>query len=560
MTATGVVCEGEWEGQQTLGIRLNWEKRYTTLGPVATLIGLAFKLKDPDGLLGGDAERGITVALVPTTLPGIDTGDRHIPAGLAFQNGPSWGRDVFVPIDQILGGEEGIGQGWKMLMGALAAGRGISLPSLSTAAAQLSALTTGAYARVREQFGIPIGQFEGVQEKLAPIAAAAYQLEAARRFITIGLDTGHHPGVASAIMKYHATERMRETVNHAMDVHGGKGICAGPKNYLETLYRAIPIGITVEGANILTRSLIIFGQGSIRCHPYLLDEMEAVALEDEREALRRFDDLIWRHAGHDIANIWRSWFHGLTGARFAAAPAGSSVRDYYRTLSRYSASLAVASEISLGILGGKLKFKESLSARLGDALAELFLLSAVLKRFEMDGAPAEDRPVIDWIFQDGIARLHAGLAEVADNFPGWFWGGLIRILTCTGGRRPRRPNDRMTHAVAEILQQPGGTRDRLTEGVFIGSGSHPVAALERAFALSHECQPVLDRMKEEKLSSPEAAREAGRLSEVDYQKLRDLRRAVREVIEVDSFDPAWFEEISRAPASDPGAKAVITGP
>lgn len=306
MTAIGIVCHGEWEGERTLGIRLNWEKRYTTLGPVATLIGLAFKLRDPDGLLGGEEDRGITVALVPTDLPGVEIGERHIPAGLAFQNGPSWGRDVFIPVKQILGGEAQTGQGWKMLMGALAAGRGISLPSLSTAACQVCAQSTSAYARVREQFGIPIGQFEGVQEKLAPIGAAAYQLEAARRFITIGLDDGHHPGVASGIMKYHATERMRESVNHAMDVHGGKSICVGPKNYLETPYRAIPIGITVEGANILTRSLIIFGQGSIRCHPYILQEMQAVALEDKTEALKRFDDLIWRHAGHDIANIWRS--------------------------------------------------------------------------------------------------------------------------------------------------------------------------------------------------------------------------------------------------------------
>ena len=542
MTATGVVCEDEWEGEKTLGIRLNWEKRYTTLGPVATLIGLAFKLQDPDGLLGATEDLGITVALVPTDLQGVDTGDRHIPAGLAFQNGPSWGRDVFVPIDQILGGQEQTGQGWKMLMGALAAGRGISLPSLSTAACQVSAQSTGAYARIREQFGIHIGQFEGVQEKLAPIGAAAYQLEAARRFITIGLDDGHHPGVASGIMKYHATERMRDSVNHAMDVHGGKSICVGPKNYLETPYRAIPIGITVEGANILTRSLIIFGQGSIRCHPYILEEMKAVALSDKKEALTRFDDLLWRHVGHDFANIWRSWFHGLTGGKFAKVPEDEDTEVYYRELARYSANLAVASEISLGILGGKLKFKESLSARLGDVLAELFLLSGALKRFEADGKPAADKPILDWIFADGIARMHAKLAEVGDNFPSGFWGWTIKMLTQAGGKRRRGPTDRMNKAVSELLQQPGETRQRLAEGVYAGKGADPLAALERALALTIECQPLKDRMKEKKVETPDAARAAEVITAEEHEKLKDLHRAVREVIEVDSFDRTRLEK------------------
>ena len=550
MTATGVVCEGEWEGKKTLGIRLNWEKRYTTLGPVATLIGLACKLHDPDGLLGDQEDLGITVALVPTDLPGVDTGDRHLPTGLAFQNGPSWGRDVFIPVDQILGGKEETGQGWKMLMGALAAGRGISLPSLSTAAAQVSAQSTGAYARVREQFGIHIGQFEGVQEKLAPIGAAAYQLEAARRFITIGLDDGHHPGVASGIMKYHATERMRETVNHAMDVHGGKAICVGPKNYLETPYRAIPIGITVEGANILTRSLIIFGQGSIRCHPYILEEMQAVALEDRKKALRKFDDLLWRHVGHDVSNIWRSWFHGLTGGKFASVPQDTALKPYYRELARYSANLAVASEVSLGILGGKLKFKESLSARLGDVLAELFLLSGALKRFEADGQPEADKPLLDWIFADGVARMHARLAEVGDNFPSGFWGWTIKMLTQTGGKRRRGPTDKMNKAVSELLMNPSETRQRLTEGVFPGKGADPLAALERALALTLECEPLKARMKDKDVESVEAAKESGLITAEEAAKLGDLHRAVREVIEVDSFDPSRLEKTGLNPGTD----------
>tara|TARA_B100000678_G_scaffold194544_1_gene162983 strand:- start:31363 stop:33627 length:2265 start_codon:yes stop_codon:yes gene_type:complete len=537
MTATGVVCRGLWKGEETLGIRLNWEKRYTTLGPIATLIGLAFKLSDPDGHLGGEADRGITVALVPTDLDGIRIGDRHLPTGLAFQNGPSWGEDVFIPIDQVLGGEKQIGQGWKMLMGALAAGRGISLPSLSTAAAQVCAFSTGAYVGIREQFGIAIGKFEGVQEKTAPIAATAYQLEAARRFITIGLDRGHHPGVASGIMKYHATERMRQSVNDAMDVHGGKSICVGPKNYLEAPYRAIPIGITVEGANILTRSLIIFGQGAIRCHPYLLKEMKAVGQSDQKQALSEFDDLLWKHVGHDVANIFRSWWHGLTNGGFAYTGKVDATKDYYRQLTRYSAHLAVASEISLGILGGKLKFKESLSARLGDVLAELFLLSGALKRFEADGAPDEDKPIVDYIFLTGIARMHQQLAEVGDNFPNSFFGWLIKTLTQTGGKRPRRPSDKLMTQVAHRLQTIGETRSRLCEGVHIGSGTHQYTALERALSAIEACQPVRKRMKEAGISDADAALQNGLITSPERDQLQDLHRLVRDVIEVDSFPP-----------------------
>ena len=358
-------------------------------------------------------------------------------------------------------------------------------------------------------------------------------------------------------MKYHATERMRETINHAMDVHGGKSICVGPKNYLETPYRAIPIGITVEGANILTRSLIIFGQGSIRCHPYILEEMQAVALEDRKEALRRFDDLLWRHVGHDIANIWRSWFHGLTGGKLASIPknAPAALKPYYRELARYSAGLAVASEVSLGILGGKLKFKESISARLGDVLAELFLLSGALKRFEADGAPEADKPLLDWIFADGVARMHAKLAEVGDNFPSGFWGGMIKLLTQTGGKRRRGPTDVMTKAVADLIQQPGPSRQRLTEGVFTGTGADPLAALDRALALTIECQPLKDRMKEKDIDSVDAAKEAGIITAAEHDKLRDLHRAVREVIEVDSFDPSRFDKTGLNPATDQPIKA-----
>src|SRR5690606_19094679 len=269
-----------YEGREVLGIRLNWNKRYITLSPVATVLGLAFKLIDPDCLLGGERERGITVALVPTRLPGVEIGRRHLPALQMFQNGPTRGRDVFIPLDHVIGGEQRIGQGWAMLVTALAAGRGISLPSLAAAGTAFAAHATGAYARIRRQFGIPIGRFEGVQEPLARLAGTAYLVEAARRLTCAGIDAGHRPAVVSAIMKLQATERLRTAANDAMDVHGGKGVIEGPRNYLSTFYRAVPIGITVEGANILTRGLIVFGQGAIRSHPHLLKEINALSLAD----------------------------------------------------------------------------------------------------------------------------------------------------------------------------------------------------------------------------------------------------------------------------------------
>ncbi|MGD8937185.1 MAG: acyl-CoA dehydrogenase, partial [Thiogranum sp.] len=378
MPDRGVVCRRTYAGEEQLGIRLNWEKRYITLGPVATVLGLAFKLYDPDHLLGEQEELGITLALIPTNTPGIDIGNRHFPLNQAFMNGPNRGRDVFIPLDRIIGGRARIGQGWRMLMECLADGRSISLPALSTGAGKLASRATGAYAAVRKQFKTPIGKFEGIAEVLGRIAGNAYVMDAARGLTTLAVDRGEKPSVASAIVKYHLTERMRDVIDDAMDVHGGRGICMGPRNYLARVYQAIPISITVEGANILTRSLIIFGQGALRCHPFLLKEMHAAQQGD----VQAFDRALFSHARALVGNLARAWFHGLTAARFARAP-GEEAREahFYRQLSRMAAVFAVTSEAALLTLGSTLKRRESLSARLGDALSHLYLASAALKRF-----------------------------------------------------------------------------------------------------------------------------------------------------------------------------------
>jgi len=536
MTSLGTVCHGEWEGERKLGMKITWDKRYMTLGPVSTVMGLAFKLSDPDHLLGDQTDLGITVALVPTDLDGVEMDQRHFPLQLAFQNGPTRGKDVFVPLDHIIGGEEQIGKGWKMLMGALAAGRGISLPSLSTAAAQLSAQTTGAYARIREQFGIPIGKFEGVREGLARIAGTAYLLDSARRLTALGVDQGQNPAIVSAIMKYHATTRMRDAVNDAMDIHGGKSICAGPKNYLESVYRAIPIGITVEGANILTRSMIIFGQGATRCHPYLTEEMAAVANDDKKQGLKDFDHALWGHVGHDIANFWRSWFHSLTRGRLAKAPKNAdSLKPYYQQLTRASAALSVAAEISLAVLGGALKRKEAISARLGDVLSELYLLSAALKRFDDDGRPEADKPLLDWCFKTGLLTIERRLDEVARNFPSKFWGGVMRAATLSSGKWRDTPSDELMNACAEYLLTPSEGRDRLTRGVYVGEADQPLAELEEALRLFIAVDPQRDKMKKADIDDPDIAASRGILTEAEAQDVKDALRAVRRVVEVDEF-------------------------
>ncbi|WP_081695105.1 acyl-CoA dehydrogenase [Bordetella trematum] len=536
MTDTGVVCRQVVEGEERLGIRLNWRKRYITLGPVATVLGLAFKLRDPDGLLGGEEDIGISVALVPTDAPGVEIGRRHVPSMQMFQNGPTCGRDVFVPIEALIGGPARAGQGWQMLMSALAAGRGISLPSLSAAGAVMSAHTTGMYARVRQQFGIPVGRFEGVQEKLARLAGHAYLVEAARRLTCAALNQGHKPAVASAIMKYHATERLRVSVNDAMDVHGGKAVIDGPRNYLGALYRALPIAITVEGANILTRCLIVFGQGAIRAHPYLMREVTALGEHDEARGRADFEQAFWQHLRHGGLTLLRAWGRAWTGGRLAPAPPAGAVSRHYRRLSRYAAGFALLADAALAMLGGSLKRREMLSARLGDVLSELYLLSALLKRWEDEGRCHADLPLVAWGMEEGCLRIEQAMDLVLSNLPNRPVAIALRVVVLPM-RLARGPGDALTRECAQLLLQPSATRDRLTADLKRGGGDDAIGRLEDAFARVSALGDLLERLRREGVRDWRLARQAGVLSEAQAADLAAAEAAVAEVIEVDDFAP-----------------------
>src|SRR5215813_8279593 len=547
MIDSGVVCRGTWEGREVLGIRLNWHKRYITLGPIATVLGLAFKLHDPDHLIGEREDIGITVALVPTDLPGVEIGRRHLPTMMVFQNGPTIGRDVFIPLDHIIGGAAQAGKGWKMLMSALAAGRGISLPSLSAAGAAYAAHVTGAYARIREQFHVPIGRFQAIQERLGRMAATAYLIDAARRLTCAGIDHGHKPAVVTAIMKEQATERLRVMANDAMDVHGGKGVQEGPLNYLGGLYRSVPIGITVEGANIVTRSLIQFGQGAIRSHPYLLKEMAALEDPDRARGLEEFDRAFWAHAGHSFANSLRAWGRAWTGGLFARTPAAGKTRRYYRRLTRYAAAFALAVDMALLTLGGALKRQEMLSARFGDILSELYLLSAVLKRWDEEGRQRADLPLVAWCMEAGFATIEARFDSIFANFPNRPVAWYLRFLLLPFGLTRRGPSDRLTQTCAKILLAPSATRDRVTVGIFHGCGEEGVARLERAFAATVETQPLRDRLRNAGVRDVDAARAQRLITDTEASQLRAATDAVAAAIAVDDFSP---EELAPRQAAD----------
>jgi acyl-CoA dehydrogenase len=547
MTDSGVVCRGLWQGREVLGIRLNWHKRYITLAPVATVIGLAFKLHDPDHLIGEREEIGITVALVPTNLPGIEIGRRHLPTMMVFQNGPTRGRDVFIPLDNIIGGVAQAGKGWKMLMSALAAGRGISLPSLSSAGTAFAAHVTGAYARIREQFHVPIGRFQAIQERLGRMAATAYLLDAARRFTCAGIDAGHKPAVVTAIMKEQATERLRISANDAMDVHGGKGVQEGPLNYLGSFYRSVPIGITVEGANIVTRSLIQFGQGAIRSHPYLLKEMAALEDPDPARGLAEFDRAFWGHVGHSFANAFRAWAHAWTGGVFAPAPAAGKARRYYQQLGRYAAAFALAADMALLTLGGALKRQEMISARFGDILSELYLLSAVLKRWDEEGRQGADFPLVAWCMEAGFATIEARLDAIFANFPNRPAAWLLRFMVLPFGIMRRGPPDRLTEACAEILLNPSATRERVTADIFRCSGNDGVARLERAFALVVAAAPLRERLQRAHVRDIDAARAQSLITDAEADQLRAAADAVAAAVAVDDFAPDALSRRKAAP-------------
>ena len=580
MPDKGIVCRGQWQGQEVLGMRVTWEKRYITLGPVATLLGLAFKVYDPDGLLGDQQDLGITLALIPTDTEGVEIGRRHFPLNAAFMNGPNSGKDVFIPMDYLIGGQPMIGHGWKMLMNCLAVGRSISLPAGGTGAAKMASMTTGAYARVRRQFNLPIAEFEGVQEALARIGGNTYVMDSARRMTAGAVDLGEKPAVLSGVVKYHITERMRQSMNDAMDVHGGKGICMGPKNYLGRGYQSIPISITVEGANILTRSMMIFGQGAIRSHPYVLREMMATQEPDEDKAIAQFDALLYEHIGHALGNAAGSLLLGLTGGALAKVPEphgspafaeddgggrkrgnpSADVRYYYRQLSRLSAAFATLTDASMLMLGGELKRRERLSARLGDVLSFIYLASACLKHYRDQGEPAEDLPLLRWGVEDLLVKIEQAMHEILLNFPDRAMGIALRIVIFPLGRRLKPPSDRTGRHVAKLLMTPSAARDRLLEGCYVSHDPEDVTGL---------LNDTLDKViladpLEQRLSKAQhsgelehdsnaddlaIAAESGVLSPEEAKILREARLARRAVIEVDDFSQEEMRSQVAPPSS-----------
>jgi acyl-CoA dehydrogenase len=548
MNDFGVVCRGEYEGKKdVLGIRVTWNKRYITLGPIATLLGLAFKLYDPEHLLGDEENIGITLALIPTSHPGVNIGRRHYPVNVPFQNGPNSGDDVFIPMDWIIGGVDQVGQGWPMLMECLSDGRGISLPALSTGAGKLASRTTGAYARLRRQFNVPIGDFEGVQEVLARIAGLTYIMNAARDLTLSALDQGEKPSVITAIIKYHLTESMRTVINDAMDVHGGKAIMMGPKNYIANSYISIPIGITVEGANILTRNMIIFGQGAIRCHPYVLQEIHAVAEKDAVKALVDFDKAIFGHIGFIISNAVRTFILGLTNGKLHRPFNKGKTNQYYQQAMRMSSAFALLADVSMIMLGGTLKRKENLSARLGDSLSNLYLLTASLKHFQEQGSPVEDEVLMEWSCQTCLNNIQEAMDGFLLNFPNRYIATVMRWLVFPFGRSYHKANDKLSHAVSRILLEPSESRDRLTQGMFIPDNKkESVKQLEDALSMIIKAEPLMNKIIKamhkgelESKSIIKAAEEAIKSNLINKEEGIVVREAIQmrdEIIAVDDFE------------------------
>ncbi|CAB3731317.1 Acyl-coenzyme A dehydrogenase [Paraburkholderia sediminicola] len=557
----GVVCKGTFEGRETLGFRVTWDKRYITLGPIATVLGLAFRALDPDHLLGSEEEPGITCALIPTDHPGVNIGRRHWPLNAVFQNGPNSGKDVFIPLDWVIGGRAQVGNGWRMLMECLAAGRAISLPSSNVGMAKIAVRGTGAYAAIRRQFRTPVGKFEGVQEALGRMGGNLYVMDAARRLSAHAVDLGEKPSVISAIAKYHITERARMVINDGMDVAAGKGICMGPSNFLARAYQQVPIAITVEGANILTRCLIIFGQGAIRCHPYVLKEMEATRETDRSKALRDFDAAFFGHVSFTLSNVVRSFVYGVTGGAFITKPrtAYAPLLSYYRAATRISTAFALLADVSMFVLGGDLKRRERISGRLGDVLSQLYLISATLKRFEDEGRQEEDLPLVRWGVEDSLYKAQQALDGVLANYPNRLAAGLVRVLAFPFGLPHREPSDRLGTEIAELMQTPGAARNRLVSDSYV---PHPdVDALgygELVFELNPRFteidQKLRDAVKQGLLepmpqSLPqlaawtETARQKGLIDADDRRVLEDYARYGAQVVKVDDF-PADFDMLA----------------
>jgi acyl-CoA dehydrogenase len=547
LSDTGIVCRGIYQGREIIGLKLNFSKRYITLAPVATVIGLAFRMFDPDKLLGEKTDHGITCALVPRNTPGVTIGRRHFPLNVPFMNGPIQGKDVFVPLDVIIGGPKMAGQGWRMLVEQLSVGRCISLPSNTTGGAKAGVWASGAYTRIRRQFNMSVGKFEGVETVIARMVGLTYTMDAARSVTAGAIDGGEKPSVPSAMLKYHVTEMGRQVANDAMDVHGGKAICMGPRNYLARNYQVIPVAITVEGANILTRSLIIFGQGAVRCHPFVLKEMEAARNPDRAQGVDDFDKALFGHIGFTISNAVRSLVMALTHARFTSVPDVGPTKRYYQHIVRFSSSFAFAVDVAMLTLGGYLKKKENLSARLGDVLSSMYLASMVLKHYENQGRPEADLPIVEWACRNQLYKAQESLHGFLRNFPNKFLGAAMRALIFPRGLAYSAPTDRQGRALADAVLYPTATRDRLCEYIYKTlEPGNPLGLLQEALVLAEQAEPIEKKIRVEGQKTGKVtaldipgqiaqAQAAGIVSETEAAFLRDYDRKVMELIHVDDF-------------------------
>lgn len=561
----GVVCKGIYEGKEIIGIKLNFNKRYITLAPIATVIGLAFRMIDPDRLLGKQENIGITCALLPREIKGIRIGRRHFPLNSPFQNGPIQGKDVFIPLDFIIGGVKMAGRGWTMLVECLSVGRGISLPAMASGAAKQGIRASGAYCRIRQQFGMPIGKFEGVEEAFVRAISNTYIMDATREMTLASIDRDEKPAVLTAISKSNITELGRRVGNDIMDIHGGKGICLGPNNYLGRGYQSIPISITVEGANILTRSMIIFGQGAIRCHPYVFNEMQAALNPDAQQSLAEFDKAIFGHIGFILSNFIRSVTLALTSSRVVLAPAGAGKR-YFQHFTRFSSAFALLSDITMAVVGGDLKRKEYLSGRLGDILSQLYLGSAVLKRFHDDGSPKEDEVLLHHACQTILNNIQQAFDAVLRNFPNKIIAAMLRVKIFPVGQHFHKPSDHLGHKIATLFLEPTTTRDRLTRGISLAKNAvHPFGRIEEAFLKVLKIEPLEQRIKlavkkgkvvgynyNAELAS---ALENGIINVEEHAQIIEAHEARMAVINVDDFDSS---ELARVNIKKRQVKSVDT--
>ena len=574
----GIVCKGEWNGKEVLGLKVTWNKRYITLAPVATLIGLAIKVYDPEHLLGEQDEIGVTCVMVPRDTDGVNAGARHLPMNTVFMNGPTWGTEVFIPMEQVIGGQDMLGKGWKMLLECLSIGRSISLPALGTGADKLASLATGSYAYTREQFGRSISQFEGVQEALEPIAGYTYMMDAARLLTAGMLDRGVRPSVPSAVLKYRNTDLMREVINHAMDVVAGRGVITGPRNFLARAYQAVPIGITVEGANILTRSLMVFGQGAIRCHPFIVEEIEAAGMEDQDQAAKKFDGIFYRHLAHTTRNALRAFVLGLSKGWLESAPRQGDIQKYYRQLGRFSAAFALMTDVTLLTVGGGLKARQRLSGRMADCLVQLYYATAVIKQWHEEGYPDDQRDLVEWCLQTCLHDLQDSMREAIINFPVPALRWPLRLMVFPlGATGLNGPDDKLGAKVAATIVNDTPVRQRISRGTYINADpSDSLGRVLNAYRLANETEESRHKLHEAIRSRDEDevdgiallmghqrkelvdwACAQGIVKADECPKLEEALTALYDVIRVDAFDADGLKSLAK---SAKGKRKVVERP